>query len=100
MDSLCNVVCSTLQIPARSELVPEVLNVFINHLGKWVSSESQKFDDDSKIARTSSDQKNCINEPYETKWLSNQVAGKIQVKFNIEKWRTVHTEQLQLHILV
>lgn len=57
MGSLCNSVCSTLQIPVRSELAPEVVNVFINLSGKWVSSELQKFDDDSKIARASSDKK-------------------------------------------
>lgn len=75
MDSLCNGVCSTLQNPVRSELAPEVVNVFINLLGKWLSSELQKFDDDSKIARASSDQKKkqpkkTTNKPYETKWLS------------------------------
>jgi len=74
MDSFCNRVCSPLGVPVGSELALSIVNAFINNLGKWVSREFRKFDDDTelfKTARASSDQKNLTEEPHEAEWLGN-----------------------------
>lgn len=71
-----NRVHSTLGVATGSDLAPETVKAFTNHLGKWVRSEFKKSDGDTElleVARTSSGQKKKKNteKPYEVEWLSN-----------------------------